>query len=104
MKASIYEQILSKKLQGKKSLAILIDPDKINQKSCKNLIELAEKNHLDFFFVGGSLISSGDLDLTIKFIKKHTDIPVIIFPGSNLQISPSADAILLLSLDPKFMF
>jgi putative glycerol-1-phosphate prenyltransferase len=107
MKASIYEQILSKKSKGKKSLAILIDPDKINQKSCLNLIKLAEKNHLDFFFVGGSLISSGDLDLTIKFIKKHTNIPVIIFPGSNLQISSAADAILLLSLvsgrNPEFL-
>ena len=107
MGITTYNQILTKKSQGKKSLAILIDPDKINQKSCEILIKQAEKNYLDFFFVGGSLISSGDLDLTIKFIKKHTSIPVIIFPGSNLQISSAADAILLLSLvsgrNPEFL-
>ncbi|MFM7858045.1 MAG: phosphoglycerol geranylgeranyltransferase, partial [Flammeovirgaceae bacterium] len=34
----------------------------------------------------------------IKHIKNNTSIPVLIFPGSSLQIDPSADALLFLSL------
>jgi putative glycerol-1-phosphate prenyltransferase len=34
----------------------------------------------------------------IKHIKENVSIPVVIFPGSSLQIDPAADALLFLSL------
>jgi putative glycerol-1-phosphate prenyltransferase len=34
----------------------------------------------------------------ILFLKKNTNVPIVIFPGNNYQVSNSADAILLLSL------
>jgi len=51
-----------------------------------------------YFFVGGSLMTSDKFEQTIKLLKSTSKIPVIIFPGSNVQISKEADAILLLSL------
>ena len=99
-----YSSILKSKEQGKKQFAVLIDPDKF--KSTK-IIKLAESVGTDFILVGGSLISSGNFEKCIKNIKAITSIPVIIFPGNNLQVSKSADSILLLSLisgrNPDFL-
>jgi putative glycerol-1-phosphate prenyltransferase len=59
---------------------------------------LANENCVDFFFVGGSLVTTTNLNEVIKHMKENVSIPVILFPGSSLQIDPSADAILFLSL------
>lgn len=84
---------------GKKSIAVLIDPDKADDLfRLKHLIHLASENCVDFFFVGGSLITTPNLSEVIQTIKEDVHIPVILFPGSSLQIDPSADAILFLSL------
>jgi putative glycerol-1-phosphate prenyltransferase len=85
--------------QGKKSIAVLVDPDKISSPSeLDPLIRLANENCVDFFFVGGSLVTTTNLNEVIKHMKENVSIPVILFPGSSLQIDPSADAILFLSL------
>ncbi len=92
---SIYSSILKSRTQRKKQFALLIDPDKFEK---TNVIKLAETAGVDFIMVGGSLITNGSLEQCINKIKEQTSIPVIIFPGNNLQISKRADAILLLSL------
>lgn len=91
---SLYNSLLN---TNKKKLAVLIDPDKQNLESLAFISEKSQKDGADFFLVGGSLVSSG-LDGTIEIIKKNSDLPVILFPGSILQISNKADGILLLSL------
>ncbi|MCL4143994.1 UNVERIFIED_CONTAM: hypothetical protein GTU68_018999 [Idotea baltica] len=50
------------------------------------------------FFVGGSLLTEGNIGRCIQQIKAETNKPVIIFPGSVMQVHESADAILFLSL------
>lgn len=94
----IYNQILVKKNSGKKQLAVLIDPDKVNERSVAMLCDESVKAGVDYFFVGGSLITHGDIHQTIKHIKSHCTIPVILFPGSVQQIDANADALLFLSL------
>ena len=91
---NLYSYIISKKAEGLKQLAVLIDPDKINHR----LIELAEKNGVDHILIGGSIITENNLTTCIQEIKKRCSIPVTIFPGSYLQLSNEADALLLLSL------
>jgi putative glycerol-1-phosphate prenyltransferase len=83
---------------SKKKFAVLIDPDK---PSDEQIIEIVKKSILagvDFFFVGGSLLTTDSLDNCIKLIKELCDIPVLIFPGNSLQISKWCDGFLLLSL------
>src|SRR5882757_4755501 len=95
----ILEILQQRYLQGKKSIAVLVDPDKAEDPSkLKQLIHLANENCIDFFFVGGSLITTPNLKEVIQSIKEDVNIPVVLFPGSSLQIDPSADAILFLSL------
>lgn len=86
-------------LAGKKSIAVLVDPDKIDDPArLNNLLLLASENCVDYFFVGGSLITTTNLTDVVRQIKDTVSIPVILFPGSSLQIDSSADAILFLSL------
>jgi putative glycerol-1-phosphate prenyltransferase len=93
---SIYEKI--SKNMHRKSFAILIDPDKYSNTDLKAVISLANENKTDFIFVGGSLLTFDHLEQTLLLIRENTGIPVILFPGSLMQINEKADALLLLSL------
>jgi putative glycerol-1-phosphate prenyltransferase len=94
----IYNSLAEKKRYGKKSFAVLVDPDNVNDEKMHHLIELAVTAKVDYFLVGGSLVISNYLDECVQFIKKSCNIPVILFPGSPSQISKYADALLYLSL------
>ncbi len=98
MKSIIYNTLADKKKQGKKSFAVLIDPDKVNKALLDKLIPLTIAAKVDYLLVGGSLVISNHLDDCVQHIKKQCKIPVILFPGSPSQISKYADALLYLSL------
>ncbi len=98
MNNGIYHSLTERKQQGKKSFAVLIDPDKVNDTSIEQLITLAVAAKVDYFLVGGSLVISNYLDECVQFIKRNCNIPVILFPGSPNQVSKYADALLYLSL------
>ena len=83
---------------SKKKFVVLIDPDKPSDNEIIDIVEKSKKVGVDFFFVGGSLLTTDSLDNCIKLIKSHCDIPVLIFPGNSLQISKWCDGFLLLSL------
>ncbi|MCU0368685.1 MAG: geranylgeranylglyceryl/heptaprenylglyceryl phosphate synthase [Cyclobacteriaceae bacterium] len=96
---SILKSLQERHQSGKKSIAVLVDPDKIDEPGrLSTLINLASENCIDYFFVGGSLITTTNLAQVVKQIKDNVSIPVILFPGSSLQIDANADAILFLSL------
>lgn len=83
---------------GKKSFAVLIDPDKVNDGHINDLVALATQAGVDYFLVGGSLLISNYLEDCVQLLKKLSNIPVVLFPGSPSQVSKSADALLYLSL------
>ncbi|MCS7028448.1 MAG: geranylgeranylglyceryl/heptaprenylglyceryl phosphate synthase [Bacteroidia bacterium] len=88
-----------------KQLAWLIDPDKVD--FLEQIPELADCAGIDYFFVGGSLLKNAFLQELVRFLKQHTNIPVILFPGNTLQLVPNVDAVLFLSLisgrNPEFL-
>ncbi|HVZ95801.1 MAG TPA: geranylgeranylglyceryl/heptaprenylglyceryl phosphate synthase [Chitinophagaceae bacterium] len=94
----IYNSLCERKSSGKKSFAVLIDPDKVDDDKVHRLIELGIAAQVDYFLVGGSLVVSSYADQCIRLIKQHSSIPVILFPGSAGQVSRHADALLYLSL------
>ena len=99
MNLTILQQIEQNRTAGKKSLAVLIDPDKIeDQTELVWLLKKGEESGVHYFFVGGSLITTNNFSQILSTIKSHTRLPVILFPGSNMQIDSEADAILFLSL------
>ncbi len=82
---------------GEKSIALLLDPDKVNGQSLKNILKTASGCNTDFIMTGGSLTFSS-IDKLIDSIRDNCSIPVVLFPGNLLQLSHKADLILLLSL------
>ncbi len=94
----IYQSIAGKKRAGKKSFAVLIDPDKVNEQKITELSDLTAEANVDYLLVGGSLVISNHLDEVVKQIKRQCSIPVILFPGTPSQVSRYADALLYLSL------
>ncbi|RYU94543.1 geranylgeranylglyceryl/heptaprenylglyceryl phosphate synthase [Emticicia agri] len=98
MPKQLLDKILQNKQQKKKALAVLLDPDKVEATAFNHFLYSCVENRVDFFFVGGSLITNNVMAEMIETIHSQTNIPVIIFPGNSLHIEPSADGILLLSL------
>jgi putative glycerol-1-phosphate prenyltransferase len=107
MKHRILDSLVQRHAANRKAFAVLLDPDKIRLDEFPRLLEQAVAHGVDYFFVGGSLITSSIQAEVIAAIRQHTAIPVILFPGSNLHIDASADAILFLSLisgrNPEFL-
>jgi phosphoglycerol geranylgeranyltransferase len=95
----LLDSLKEKQKLGKKSIAVLIDPDKVSdQTHLHQLINLASENCVDYFFVGGSLVTTTNLSDIVREIKDHVTLPVVLFPGNSIQIDSSADALLFLSL------
>lgn len=92
----IYDQI-KEKCSKTRQTAILVDPDRIGPEKLDELSDMAGEGLVDYFFVGGSIISV-PVEPVVKILREKTSIPVILFPGSVLQITPLADAILFVSL------
>jgi len=89
-----FKRLIKELNKGKPLLAVLVDPDKFNPE----LIRLAANHHVSCFLVGGSKLHSGDMTQTINDIRKISDVPIILFPGDESQLSKKADGLLLLSL------
>lgn len=98
-KFNIYQTIQNNAALNKKQLAVLIDPDKLSSESLINTINICNSCNVDFILYGGSLLHEpAQFELFLSEIKNHTQIPVLLFPGSSMQVSKHADGILLLSL------
>lgn len=96
---SILEGIIARRKMGRKSIAVLIDPDKADDPArLRNLLTIANENCIDIIMVGGSLVDPLMMPEIIRTIRSEVSIPIVLFPGSPLQITPGADGILFLSL------
>jgi len=93
----IYSDILDAYHSNQKLLAVLIDPEKFQ---VDNIISFLNKipastTHL---FVGGSTATQLQTETVVLALNKHSQLPVILFPGDEEQISLRANGILFLSL------
>lgn len=95
---NIYQEILKSKLENKKLLAILIDPDKIALHDISILAEKINQSPATHIFVGGSSFNGNHLDELIIELKSKTQLPILLFPGNPSQISSKANGILFLTL------
>ena len=83
--------------RSKKRFALLVDPDKYNDRSLDQLIRHINQDPPDLLLVGGSILFK-PIEITITALKLGTKLPVFIFPGNAIQLSDRADGILFLSL------
>lgn len=95
-----------KRKRGEKAFAMLVDPDRY-----LSMLQYLEHedflNAVDYLLVGGSLLTTHQLGECLEALRIRSALPVILFPGSQLQIHQGADGILLLSLvsgrNPDFL-
>ncbi|WP_040280489.1 geranylgeranylglyceryl/heptaprenylglyceryl phosphate synthase [Psychroserpens damuponensis] len=93
-----YSNILRSISEEKKQLAVLIDPDKMAVKNVSSFINKVNLSIATHIFVGGSTVDDQATEHVVIEIKKHTKLPVVLFPGDVTQITNHADALLFLSL------
>ena len=96
---STLNEILNQFSKKQGQIAVLIDPEKVQDESLlEDLLKKASFAGVDYLFVGGSTVTREEFQFCIECIKKHSDIPLVIFPGASYQVSEQADALLYLSL------
>jgi putative glycerol-1-phosphate prenyltransferase len=93
-----YERLLKVRQERGAGYFVLLDPDKNDLESLPSFIREATEAGVDGFLVGGSLMLTNVFEDHLRTVKQNTSVPVIIFPGSIMQVSPLADAILFLIL------
>lgn len=94
----LYEDLKLRKKAGRTGFAVLVDPDKTSPDEMDYLAGLCNEAGVDYLFMGGSLVLDHQIGKCVERFKAASNIPVILFPGSPAQVTPSADALLYLSL------
>lgn len=99
MNEKIHNGLIQLRQTNQKWMAVLIDPEHI--KNCEELLTLlgtCAYAKINLLLVGGSIVRPEKLDQVLQWIKDNTEIPVLLFPGSAMQVNNKADGILFLSL------
>ena len=95
---SVYSSLMDIKAKRGGGFFLLLDPDRVPERTYLRLAEAAEECGVDVLLVGTSLMFNANFHEAVREIKQLTSLPVIVFPGSFAQVSPDADAILFSSL------
>lgn len=94
----IYHLMQEGKKTGQKRFALLVDPDKASDAQLESVARQSESAGVDLLFLGGSLVLADRLTYCLEYLRKASSLPLVLFPGSPLQINHQADALLFLSL------
>ena len=89
---------LSQRNSGEPGIWVLLDPDRFRPLDWAPLLPDLDRGPVQGFLVGGSLQTATSYQDTLDWLAEFVTLPVVLFPGSMLQVSPKADALLLLSL------
>ncbi len=95
---SVLNELLKARDDNGGGFLLLIDPDRTSERNYQTLAEAASECGVDAILVGSSIVLNANFAEAIASIKAVTTLPVIILPGSAMQIVPGADAILFTSL------
>lgn len=95
----VYEDIILPAYKTHKRLfAVLVDPDKCSDERMSSIRNAVGSRTPDIILVGGSLVLGNTSDAVMTCRKFFPSTPVILFPGDETQLTPNADAVMLLSL------
>jgi phosphoglycerol geranylgeranyltransferase len=95
---SLLTKIIQDKNKGKKNIALLLDPEKLDSNNFESYCKSISKTPVSILLIGGSYVESNSIDFWVKLLKLYLKLPIYIFPGHPSQISSFADGILFLSL------
>ncbi len=91
---TIYRSVFSEADRG---LLVLLDPDRSDEEHLNRLLpRLNDSPRVRAVLVGTSILMFPGLDTFVERVKNKCRKPVILFPGSVVQLTPKADALLYL--------
>ena len=76
----------------------MLDPDRAKDALLKVVAACGDSQSVAGFLVGSSLQTSSNYDGFVEQLRALSSLPVVLFPGSGMQISAKADGLLLLTL------
>lgn len=76
---------------------VLIDPEQCEVEKCVKFAKEVEQAGADAILLGGSFLTN-DLHPIAETLKQEVELPIVLFPGDSMQLTPHADAILYISL------
>jgi putative glycerol-1-phosphate prenyltransferase len=95
---TLYNNILESISIGKKQLAVLIDPDKMHESHIEAFMQKVNDSIATHIFLGGSILKHGNIEKSAELLKSYTELPIVLFPGDESQLTDHADGLLFLSL------
>lgn len=93
-----YKTLFTKQKDKQPTLAVLIDPDKMELKAVPGFMQKVATSGISLILVGGSTVAAGVTEPLVIEIKKYTQYPVFLFPGDVNQLTHTADGLLFLML------
>lgn len=95
---SIYQKLLSIRKNKNCGFLVLLDPDKRSPLSLAKFAKSMEAAGADGFLIGSSIMVTSPFERSVRAVKRAIKSPLIIFPNGSGMLSPSADAVLFMSL------
>jgi len=95
---TIYEQMLAVRDKKGAAYLVLLDPDRQESEALPDMAAACEAGGADGLLLGSSILYFSEFENLVSALKKAVNIPVILFPGSGMQLSRHADAVLFLSI------
>lgn len=94
---TVFEQLQAVGEKYQAGYLVLVDPDRLEQQDIPRFGQQVQSAGVDALLLGGSFLTN-DLSLIAETLQNSTNLPIILFPGSAMQLTPHADAILFMSL------
>lgn len=90
----VYQLLIDAKSQNKKLLAVLLDPDKIEENDINHLIKKLKLAPIHLILIGGSSGIMSNTSQLVSHLKKYLKYPILLFPGHPSHLVANVDALL----------
>ncbi len=98
-KRTVYNLLRAWRQEGRSAFALLLDPDRVSEEQLPTTMDQALEAGVDLFLIGSSILLGDSFPRFVRQVKSLAGgHPVVLFPGSEYQVSSHADALLFLSL------
>jgi phosphoglycerol geranylgeranyltransferase len=101
--SGVFEYLIEVR-KKRRGYLVLLDPEKEGN---IEIAGMASSVGTDALLIGGSTLENSNFEDFVVRVRKKTDLPLILFPGSKAQLTNKADALFLLSLvsgrNPEFL-
>jgi phosphoglycerol geranylgeranyltransferase len=90
--------VFDRLMAGAPGLLVLVDPGRTDPPEAARVARAAQEAGAAGLLIGSSFDGAEHSGVVAEALKRSSDLPLLLFPGSAAQLTPLVDAVLLLSL------